>query len=49
MDDPERAALHLMMLTSISNPSYRAAALSDEEVDEMVRAGVHAFLHGYGA
>ncbi|MFC6936447.1 TetR/AcrR family transcriptional regulator C-terminal domain-containing protein [Actinomadura yumaensis] len=47
--DPERAALHLLLLISAAHPSYRAAAPSDEEVDAAVAAGVRAFLHGYAA
>ena len=46
-DDPERAALHLMLLVGISNPSYRAGTPSEQEITEMVTAGVRAFLHGY--
>ncbi|MQY06393.1 TetR/AcrR family transcriptional regulator [Actinomadura macrotermitis] len=46
--DPRRAALHLMILTATSNPSYRGARLSEAEAEEMVTAGVRAFLYGYG-
>src|SRR5918999_1741983 len=47
IDDPERAALHLMMLVSTYNPSYRAAVPSEAEITEMVTTGVRAFLYGY--
>ena len=47
IDDPERAALHLMMLVSTYNPSYRAAVPSEAEISEMVTTGVRAFLYGY--
>ncbi|NGN67194.1 TetR/AcrR family transcriptional regulator [Streptomyces sp. A7024] len=47
--DPERAALHLTQLTSPQSPSFRARQPTDAEITESVRAGVHAFLHGYGA
>lgn len=45
--DPERAALHFLVLVSVSNPSLPHPPRSKEEVDKMVTAGVHAFLHGY--
>jgi hypothetical protein len=48
IDDPERAALHLMLLVSSSNPSYGRDVPSEQEIDEMVTAGVRTFLHGYG-
>jgi AcrR family transcriptional regulator len=47
IDDSERAAGHLLRLIAPGNPSYRAAAATDEEIDEAVTAGVRAFLHGY--
>jgi AcrR family transcriptional regulator len=47
LDDPDRAAIHLMLLVSVSNPSYRAAIPSEEQIEEMVTSGVRAFLHGY--
>lgn len=49
VDDPDRAALHFTVLVSVSNPSYRRGALSDAELDQTVRAGVRAFLHGHQA
>ncbi|WP_326600395.1 TetR/AcrR family transcriptional regulator [Streptomyces sp. NBC_01803] len=46
--DPERAALHLMRLVSVTNPSYPGATTpGDDEITEAVEAGVRAFLHGY--
>ena len=47
LDDPERAALHFGLLVSVTNPSYRHAAPSEEEAAEMVVAGVRTFLHGH--
>ena len=51
IDNPVRAAGHLMLLVSIENLADRAdrAALNDRTVvTTMVAAGVHVFLHGYG-
>jgi AcrR family transcriptional regulator len=45
--DPDRAALHFMLLVASYNPSYRAAVPSKKEITEMVTAGVRAFLYGY--
>ncbi|GAA1547768.1 TetR/AcrR family transcriptional regulator [Actinomadura kijaniata] len=45
-DDPERAALQLMLLVGVTNWSYRAAPRTDAEVEATVRAGVRTFLHG---
>jgi AcrR family transcriptional regulator len=45
--DPQRAAVHFAVLTSISNPSYDGTARSPAEIDETVTAGVRAFLYGY--
>ncbi|MFI7634371.1 TetR/AcrR family transcriptional regulator C-terminal domain-containing protein [Nonomuraea sp. NPDC049400] len=47
VDDPDRAAVHLLLLISASNPSLPGAVPDDREIDEMVRSGVRAFLHGY--
>ncbi|MFB4273734.1 TetR/AcrR family transcriptional regulator [Nonomuraea sp. MTCD27] len=46
-DDPDRAALHLMLLIAAGTPPYLVAAPDEREVDEMVTSGVRAFLHGY--
>ncbi|GAB3427924.1 TetR/AcrR family transcriptional regulator [Flindersiella endophytica] len=46
--NPERAAMHLMLLVLAWNPSFRPARPETEaELEEMVTSGVHAFLHGY--
>lgn len=47
IEDPEWAALHFMLLISVANPSYRAVTLTEREIDEMVTAGVRAFLYGH--
>ncbi|GAA4018198.1 TetR/AcrR family transcriptional regulator [Allokutzneria multivorans] len=43
----DRAAVHLLVLVGAFNPSFPGAEPSAEEITEMVRTGVHAFLHGY--
>lgn len=45
--DADRAALDLMLLVSVANPSYRGDAPSEEEITEMVTSGVRAFLYGH--
>ena len=47
--DPERAAIHLMLLVSSDNLPTPAALRDEREVTAMVAAGVHVFLHGYQA
>jgi AcrR family transcriptional regulator len=47
IDNPVRAAVHLMLLVSVENLGDRAALNDRAEVTAMVAAGVHAFLHGY--
>jgi AcrR family transcriptional regulator len=47
IDDPVRAAGHLMLLVSVENLNDRATLHNDAEVTAMVAAGVHAFLHGH--
>lgn len=47
IDDPARAAGHLMLLVSAENLDDRAALHDDAGVTAMVAAGVRAFLHGY--
>ncbi|MFG1653382.1 TetR/AcrR family transcriptional regulator [Micromonospora sp. NPDC049275] len=49
MDDPERAAGHLMVLISSDNLPYLVGPPAEREVAAMVAAGVHTFLHGYQA
>ncbi|WP_424532939.1 TetR/AcrR family transcriptional regulator C-terminal domain-containing protein [Sphaerisporangium viridialbum] len=46
-ENPDRAAVHLMLLISVANPSYLGAVPGEKEIDEMVTSGVRAFLHGY--
>ncbi|GAA4099862.1 TetR/AcrR family transcriptional regulator [Nonomuraea soli] len=46
VDDPARAALHLLVLVSAGLPAS-PAGLSDETVTETVTAGVRTFLHGH--
>ena len=48
IDNPERAAGHLMLLISAENLTDRAALDDNAELTAMVAAGVHAFLYGYG-
>ncbi|NUW38833.1 TetR/AcrR family transcriptional regulator [Nonomuraea rhodomycinica] len=47
IDDPARAAGHLMLLISADNLTDRAALHDESALREMVAAGVHTFLHGY--
>jgi AcrR family transcriptional regulator len=46
-EDPERAAVQLMLLISAADLSYRGAAPSEQAIDDMVTSGVHLFLYGY--
>jgi AcrR family transcriptional regulator len=45
--DPDRTALHLMMLVAMANPSLRGVVPAGDELEEMVVEGVRAFLYGY--
>ena len=47
IDDPARAAGHLMLLVSVENLTDRATLHNNAEVTAMVAAGVHAFLYGH--
>jgi AcrR family transcriptional regulator len=47
IDDPTRAAGHLMLLISADNLADRAMLNDKDEVTAMVSAGVQAFLYGY--
>jgi AcrR family transcriptional regulator len=47
--NPDRAAVHFIVLVTASNPSYCDGSLTEEEITEMVTSGVRAFLHGYVA
>ncbi len=49
VEDPDRAAVHLLLLVSVYEPSHPALTPSPAQVSEMVTAGVRAFLHGYGS
>jgi len=49
VSDPELAALHFSLLVSARDPSQPGVDLADQDLDTMVEAGVHAFLHGYAA
>lgn len=46
--DPETAANHLVLLTTVANPSLpNPAQRTEAEAEHTVTAGVHAFLYGY--
>jgi len=47
VDDPDRAALHLALLVTVSNPSLPGVPLTQEEITRTVTAGVRTFLHGH--
>lgn len=47
--DPDRATVHLLLLISVYEPSYRALVPNRAQLTEMVTAGVRAFLRGYGS
>jgi AcrR family transcriptional regulator len=47
IDDPDRAAGHLMLLISADNLPDRTALHDEEALRAMVSAGVRAFLYGY--
>jgi AcrR family transcriptional regulator len=47
--NPERAANHLVLLITVANPSFPAATPTQQQITEMVTAGVRAFLYGYRA
>jgi AcrR family transcriptional regulator len=46
-EDPDRAAVHLLLLISTGNPSYRGAMPTEKQIAETVTSGVRAFLYGY--
>ncbi|MFI7129238.1 TetR/AcrR family transcriptional regulator [Nonomuraea sp. NPDC050153] len=46
-EDPDRAAVHLLLLISAGNPSYQGADPTGAEIDRTVTFGVRAFLYGY--
>ncbi|MEV5558533.1 TetR/AcrR family transcriptional regulator [Nonomuraea wenchangensis] len=47
VEDPDRAAVHLLLLISVDDPSYRGATPTDAQITRTVTAGVRAFLHGH--
>jgi AcrR family transcriptional regulator len=47
--DPDRAASHFVLLTTVINASLPARAPTGEQIAETARTGVRAFLHGYAA
>jgi AcrR family transcriptional regulator len=47
IEDPARAAGHLMLLISADNLTDRSALHDEAESTAMVSAGVHTFLYGY--
>ena len=47
IDDPERAAIHLMTLVSVVDPAYLGAVPSQDEITEIVTSSIRVFLHGY--
>ncbi|GAA2069933.1 TetR/AcrR family transcriptional regulator [Actinomadura alba] len=47
VDDPQQAALHLMLLVSVVDRSYPGAVIAEEDIGEMVASAVRAFLYGY--
>jgi AcrR family transcriptional regulator len=46
-EEPERAAVQLMLLISAADLSDRGAVPSEQAIDDMVTSGVHVFLYGY--
>jgi len=50
IDDPDRAAVHFMLLVQGSIPFHHGiGATRQAEINEVVIAGVRAFLHGYAS
>jgi hypothetical protein len=48
VDDPDRAAVHFMLLVQGAIPFHHGiGAISEEEIEEIVTSGVRAFLNGY--
>ncbi|MEV4183626.1 TetR family transcriptional regulator [Streptosporangium canum] len=46
-EEPERAAVQLMLLISSADLSGRGAVPCEQAIDDMVTSGVHVFLYGY--
>ncbi|HEY7433064.1 MAG TPA: TetR/AcrR family transcriptional regulator [Streptosporangiaceae bacterium] len=49
VSDPDHAARHLILLTTIFNASLPGAPRTEQEINDLVTTGVHAFLYGYAA
>jgi len=50
IDDPDRAAVHFMLLIQGSIPFHHGLGTTRQaEITEIVTAGVRVFLHGYGS
>jgi AcrR family transcriptional regulator len=47
IQDPDRAALHLLLLISVVNPAYHSVIPAEDQIDKIITCGVHAFLYGY--
>jgi AcrR family transcriptional regulator len=47
VDDPERAAAHFARLVAVTVLSEHRTGAGEEEILDVVRSGVHAFLYGY--
>ncbi|MDQ3783410.1 MAG: TetR/AcrR family transcriptional regulator [Actinomycetota bacterium] len=48
IDDPDRAAVHFMLLVQGAIPfQHGLGATRESEIDEIVTSGVRVFLHGY--
>ncbi|MFG1613435.1 TetR/AcrR family transcriptional regulator [Nonomuraea wenchangensis] len=47
VEDPDRAAVHLLLLISVDDPSFRGATPTDAQITRTVTSGVRAFLHGH--
>ncbi|MFD4997366.1 TetR/AcrR family transcriptional regulator [Streptomyces buecherae] len=46
--DPDRAAIHLMLLISAADPARPGLGTpTQEDVDDRIAAGIHVFLNGY--
>ncbi|MEV6160231.1 TetR/AcrR family transcriptional regulator [Nonomuraea sp. NPDC052129] len=46
IEEPERAAVQLMLLISATDLSGRGTVPSEQAIDDMVTSGVHVFLYG---
>jgi AcrR family transcriptional regulator len=47
VDNPERAAIHLMTLVSVVDPAFLGTVPAQQEITEIVTASIRVFLHGY--